>query len=137
MKTLRPAFTIIEILISVIIITLAIIPVIQVHTSNHQQITYITERNKRSLEDSLFLSPNILSHHKEDKTAYDIAQKFFNIKDFESREILKNIRRDIFLPKEQSLLSLEEQGGPAATVNEIILKDKHSSAYYHFTLEGF
>lgn len=137
MKQLRPAFTIIEILISVIIITLAIIPVLKVHTSNHEQIVYISERNKRSLEDSLYLSKNILLHHQDNKTAYEVLEKFFRIKDDESREILKKSSRDVFIPEERKILSMEEQGGPSAIVNEIMLKDKHSSTYYHFNLEGF
>jgi len=137
LKTLRPAFTIIEILISVIIITLAIIPVLKIHTSNHGQISYISERNKRSLEDSLYLSSSTLSYHKENKTAYDALEKFFKIDDFKSREILKKTSRDIFIPEEKKLLSLEDEGAPSAIVNEIMMKDKHSSIYHHFTLEGF
>jgi hypothetical protein len=137
LKTLRPAFTIIEILISVIIITLAIIPVLKVHSTNHEQIVYISERNNRSLEDSLYLSKNIMMHHQDNKTAYDVVRKFFKVQDLESREILKQSSRDIFIPEEIRVFSLEEQSGPTATVNEIMLKDKHSSIYRHFTLEGF
>ena len=137
MKTLRPAFSIIEILISVIIIMLAIVPVLKIHTSNHEQIVYISERNKRSLEDSLYLSSNILSYHKENKNAYDILSKLFRIKEFESRDILKKTDRDILIPEERDILPMEEQAGPSTTVREIILKGKHSSTYYHFTFEGF
>jgi len=137
LRRLRPAFTIIEILISVIIITLAIVPVLKVHTSNHEQIVYISERNKRSLEDSLYLSSTVFRHHKDNKTAYDILEKEFKISDSKSREILKSTSRDIFIPEEMKLDSLENQGGPSAKVNEIMLKDKHSSIYHHFRLEGF
>lgn len=137
MKQLRPAFTIIEILISVIIISLAIIPVLKVHTSSHEQIVYITERNKRALQDSLYLSSNILNYHQDTKTAYDILGNFFKIKELESREILKKNSRDIFIPEEIKIIPLPEQGGPTAIVNEIMLKDKHSSNYYHFKLEAF
>jgi hypothetical protein len=137
LKQLRPAFTIIEILVSVIILSLAIIPVLKVHTSNQEQIVYLSERNKRSLQDSLFLSSNILNHHQDNKTAYEILEKFFKIKEQESREILKKISRDVFIPEEIRIIPLEEQGGPTAIVNEIMLKDKHSSIYHHFKLEGF
>lgn len=136
MKQLRPAFTIIEILVSVIILSLAIIPVLKVHTSNQEQIVYLSERNKRSLQDSLFLSSNILNHHQDNKTAYEILEKFFKIKEQESREILKKTSRDVFIPEEIRIIPLEEQGGPTAIVNEIMLKDKHSSIYYDFKLEG-
>jgi hypothetical protein len=137
LKQLRPAFTIIEILVSVIILSLAIVPVLKVHTSNQEQIVYLTERNKRSLQDSLFLSSNILNYHQDNKTAYEILEKFFKVKEQESREILKKISRDVFIPEEIRIITLEEQGGPTAMVNEIMLKDKHSSIYHHFKLEGF
>ena len=137
MKQLRPAFTIIEILISVIILSLAIIPVLKVHTSNHEQIVYLSERNKRSLEDSLYLDSSIFKYHRDNKTAYEILEKFFKVKEQESREILKKSSRDIFIPEEIKIISLEEQGGPTAIVNKIMLKDKHSSIYYQFKLESF
>ncbi len=142
MKTLRPAFTIIEVLISVIILSFAIIFVLQVHTDNQEQIVYISERNKLSLQDSLYLSPDILNHHKDNKTAYDILEKFFKINELKSREILKKNRRDIFIPEEIQIIppqdeSAQGESTPAAIVNEVMLKDKHSSIYYHFKLESF
>lgn len=137
MKKLRPAFTIIEILISVIILSLAIVPVLKVHTENHEQIVYISERNKRALQDSLYLSSNILQHHQDNKSAYEILESFFKIKEQESRKILKATSRDVFIPEEMNIIPIEEQDGPTATVNEVMLKDKHSSNYYYFKLEGF
>jgi hypothetical protein len=142
LKVLRPAFTIIEVLISVIIISFAIIFVLQVHTDNQEQIVYISERNKLSLQDSLYLSPDILSHHRDTKTAYDILEKFFKIEELKSREILKRHSRDIFIPEEINILPPENQSTqgqptPAAIVNEVMLRGKHSSIYYHFKLESF
>jgi competence protein ComGC len=137
LKQLRPAFTIIEILISVIIISLAIIPVLKIHTENHEQIVYISERNKRALQDSLYLSSNILQHHQDNKTAYEILESLFKIKEQESRQILKKSSRDVFIPEEIKIFPVQEQGGPSAIVNEVMLKDKHSSNYYHFSLEAF
>lgn len=137
MKRLRPAFTIIEILVSVIILSFAIIFVLQVHTDNREQIIYISERNKLSLQDSLYLSPEILQHHKDTKSAYDLLRRYFKIKEQESREILKQNSRDIFLPEAVTILSPPETQGPSATVNEIMLKGKHSSVYHRFELEPF
>lgn len=137
MKKLRPAFTIIEILVSVIIISFAIIFVLKVHTDNHEQIVYISERNKLSLQDSLYLSSNILKYHKDNKNAYDILEKFFKVKESESREILKKTSRDIFIPEEINIIPPPDNHGPTAVVNEIMLKDKHSSIYYHFKIESF
>ncbi|MDQ7047116.1 MAG: hypothetical protein Q9M39_05670 [Sulfurovum sp.] len=137
MKILRPAFTIIEILISVIILSFAIIFILQVHSDNQEQIVYITERNKHSLQDSLYLSPNILRHHKDTKSAYDIIERHFKIKELESREILKENERDIFIPEEIIILPPPDIQGPTTIVNEIMLKGQHSAIYYRFKLESF
>lgn len=137
MKQLRPAFTIIEILVSVIILSLAIVPVLKVHTDNHEQIVYISERNKRALQDSLYLDPTILQQHKETKTAYDMLSRTFKINELKSREILKKNERDIYIPEAIRITPLPEEGGPTAIISEVMLKDKHSSNYYEFTLDGF
>ena len=137
MKQLRPAFTIIEILISVIILSLAIVPVLKVHTDNREQVIYISERNKRALQDSLYVSSTILQQHQNTKTAYEILAKSFKINALESREILKKNSREIYIPEAIMITPLPEQGGPTAIVNEVMLKDKHSSNYYFFTLDAF
>ncbi len=137
MITLRPAFTIIEILIAVIIISFGIIFVLQLHSDNHEQIVYISERNKHSLQDSLYLSQNILRHHKDNKTAYAILERHFKIKESQSREILKKNTRNIYIPEEIRIIPPPETPGPTAIVNEIKLKDKHSSIYWHFKIQSF
>lgn len=137
MKALRPAFTIIEILISVVILSISIVFVLQVHSDNHEHIVYLSEKNKLALEDSLYLTTNILKHHKDNRTAYQVLERHFKVKELESREILKATSRDIFIPEEVRIDPPQEQAGPRAVVNEILLKDKHSSGYYHFSLESF
>ncbi|MFK5975632.1 MAG: prepilin-type N-terminal cleavage/methylation domain-containing protein [Sulfurovum sp.] len=137
LKKLQKAFTIIEVLISVLIISFAIIFVLKLHTDNEKQIIYISERNKLSLQDSLYLTRDILNHHKDNKSAYDILEKEFKIKKLESREILKNQTRDIFIPEEIKIIPPPEQPGPVAIVNEVLIKDKYSSIFYHFKLESF
>lgn len=137
MKNSTKAFTIIEVLISVMIISFAIIFVLKLHTENEKQIIYISERNKLSLQDSLYLTLNILDHDKDNKTAYDILESHFKIKELESREILKKQTRDINIPEEIKIIPPPEQRGPVAIVNEVMIKDKYSSIFYHFKLESF
>ncbi len=136
MKTLRPAFTIIEILISVIIISVSIIYVLKLHSQNHEQIVYISERNKLSLQDSLFLTDDVVRYHKERKEAYEVLQKHFKVRELKSREILKKNARDFFIPEPIKILPVEGYG-PTAIIDEIMLKDKHSSVYYHFKISNF
>ena len=136
MKPLRPAFTIIEILVSVIIISVSIVYVLKLHSQNREHIIYVTERNKLSLQDSLFLVDNVLQYHKEKKNAYDLLRSYFKIEDFKSRDILKKAERKYFIP-EAITLSPEEGFGPAATIQEIKLKDKYSSSYFRFKIRTF
>ena len=135
-KTLRSAFTIIEILISVIIISVSIIFVLKLHSQNHEQIVYISERNKLSLQDSLFLTDDVIRYHKDKKEAYEVLEKHFKVKESKSRELLKKNARDFFIPEPINILPVDGYG-PTAIVDEIMLKGKHSSIYYHFKITGF
>ncbi len=137
MHSLRSAFTIIEILISVIIISFGIIYVLRLHSDNEEQIVYLSERNKNALQDSLFLSTNVLRYHKEKKAAYDILENQIKVKESQSREILKETDRNIFIPEEIEILPPPETPGPTAIVNEIKLKGDHSSIYWHFKIQSF
>ena len=137
LKTLRSAFTLIELLISVVIISFAIIYVLKLYTTNKKQIVYISERNKRSLEDSLYLTKNILKHHKDTKSADDILSKYFRIKEFDSRDILKKNERSIYIPEEIRIYPPPDTPGPTAVVNEVKLKGLHSSIYWHFKITSF
>ena len=132
MKLLRPAFTIIEILVSVIIISFIITLAFKIHKDNHELIVYVSERNKRSLEDSLFLDHTILQYHQNKKSAYSILEKTFKITNSKSVEILKNKYRDIFIPEGMKIIFPQEMPPLNTTINKVMLKDTHSSIYYHF-----
>jgi len=135
-KTLRPAFTIIEILISVIIISVSIIYVLKLHSQNHEQIVYISERNKLSLQDSLFLTDDVIRYHKDKKEAYEVLRKHFKVTELNSREILKKNTRDFFIPEPLNIIP-DEGYGPTAVVDEIKIRDKYSSSYFHFKISNF
>ncbi len=136
LKKLRKAFTIIEILISVIIISFSIVYVLKIHSQNREQVIYLSERNKFALQDSLFLSDDVLKYYKEKKNAYEVLQPYFKIDDLKSREILKNISRNFFIPEPINLTS-DEDNGPSAIIQEIKLKDRYSSAYFRFKISNF
>jgi len=135
-KTLRPAFTLIEVLVSVLILSGSIVYALKIHSQNKEQIIYISERSKLSLQDSLFLLDDSTRYHKDKKEAYDVLRKYFKVEDQESREVLKNISREYFIP-EPIKLSTDEAQAPAAVVNEIKIKDKFSSSYFHFKINTF
>ena len=135
-KTSRPAFTLIEILISVLILSGTIVYALKIHSQNQEQIIYISERSKLSLQDSLFIADDALRYHKDTKTAYDIIERYFKVDDMRSREVLKKISREYFIPETIQLIA-DENEMPSAVVNEIKIKDKFSSSYFHFKINSF
>ncbi len=137
MQTLRPAFTLIEILIAISILSVTFLYVLKVHSDNAKHIVYLSERNKHSLEDSLYLSTNILRYHKDRRSAYDILERHIRVEEDESRKILKKSERSIFIPEEIKIIPPPDTRGPTAIVNEIKLKDKHSAIYWHFKIQSF
>jgi len=135
---LRPAFTILEILVSVVIISVSIIYVLKLHTSNREQIIYISERNKRALSDSLFLTRKILKYHKETKSAYDLLSDDIKVDKDESRQILKKEMRSIYTPDELIILPPPNSHmSYEARVNEVKLKGHHPSTYWHLKIVRF
>ena len=133
----RDGFTIIEVLISVLIISFGIIFILQIDSENENQIIYISKRNKLSLQDSIFLTSNITNYHMDKKSAYDILEKFIKVKKQEGRDILKNSYRDIFIPDPIEIKPPANEKGPVAEINEIMLKDNYSSTYYQFKVKSF
>ena len=132
----KAAFTLIEVLISVLIISGSIVYALQIHSQNHEQIVYISERAKLSLQDSLFVGGDTLRYHKDKKSAYDVIERYFRVDERKSREILRKIERTYTIPEVISL-SDGEEGMPSAEVSEIKIKDKYSSSYFHFKINAF
>jgi len=98
---------------------------------------YLAERNKNSLQDSLYLSTNILRYNKDNKAAYDILQRHFKIKEDQSRKILKDNNRSIYIPKEIRVFPPPNRPGVTAIVHEVILKNQHTASYWHFKVISF
>ena len=65
-----------------------------------------------------------------------IIEKYFKVDDLKSREILKKISREYFIPETIQLMA-EGEITPSAVVNEIKIKDKFSSFYFHFKINSF
>jgi len=137
MRHLKPAFTLIEVLISVMILSISIIAVFKIYNENQNRIVYVSERNKHALEDSLFLGDEVLRYHKENRTAYDLLQHEIKPNKNKSREILKHLSRDIYIPEPVRLTSSEDGRGITAQIEEIKIKGTFSSSYYHFKITSF
>ena len=136
LKTYRHAFTLIEVLVSVVILSTSIFYVMQIYNQNHAQAQYINKRNSEALEDSLFLTNSTLRYDKETKNAYDLLHYTFKDLDNESRQFLKKTERAIRISDPVKLRQTEGPG-PKAEVKKIFLKDTFSSAYYRFKIKSF
>ena len=119
-----------------LILSGTIVYALKIHSQNHEQIVYISERSKLSLQDSLFVADDTLRYHKDTKTAYDVVERYFKVDDLESREALKKISREYFIPEPIQLIA-DENEAPAAVVDEIKIKDQFSSSYFHFKINAF
>ena len=113
----------------------AIVFALQVHSENHAQILYISEKGKLSMQDSLFVGEDTISYHKSKKNAYDVIGKYFKVDKLESRAILKEISREYNIAEPLILNSEKKnQNIPSATVERINIKDNFSSSYLHFKI---
>jgi len=134
-KHTRKAFTLIELLVSVAIISTSFVFILKLHSTNKKQIVYLSERNKRALSDSLFVTRKIFKYHKDKKLAYDILRDDLKVDELESREILKKEEREIFIPDEIEIIPPPDTRGYSAIVNEVKLKGHHSSHFWHFRIK--
>jgi len=135
-RYIKKAFTLIEVIISIIILSTSIIIVLKIHSRTREDIEYIVKRNKYALQDSLFVSRDAFKFHKETKSAYDILSNKFRIDNLESRDILKNINRTIFIPEPYRTRHIDAENMPDAIIEEIKMKDKFSSYYFHFNINS-
>lgn len=126
-----PAFTIIEVLVSVVLISIVVLGIVKIQQDNSDMAIYISDRSKHELANTLFLGKNIMKYHKDEKDAYTIISDRFKVSDFKSREILKETKRQIFISEP---LKLEDDSLPIE-INEIMLKGQYSSRFIHFELK--
>jgi competence protein ComGC len=135
----RKAFSIIEILVSVAIIAYAIIFVLKIHSENHEQIIYISERNKQVLEDSLYgISKQIRRYDKSTKSAGDLLHtQGVRPDELVSREVLKQSKRTISVPEEVKIIPPPDVEQASGTAQEIKLKGDYHSSYWHITIRSF
>ncbi len=131
----KKAFTLIEVMVSVIIISIVVMGILKQQSLNTNMATYLLKRGDAELDNTLFLSKSIKRYHEENKTAYDVLLDEFSIKDLESREILREVSRNIHITEEIEIpIVVDEASGQEFTffTNEILLKENYSARYYTF-----
>ncbi len=127
MKNLRSAFSLVEILISVMIISVVIVAIAKIDSQNISMAEYISNRSKAEFENTLFLTKEALKYNKDEKDAYTLLRGF-KISKIKSKNYLKSIKRKIYIeraiPIKESIVPIE--------LNVIMLKSKYSARYHRF-----
>jgi len=128
----RKAFTLIEIIVSVTIISIVVIGAMKLQDSNRDMALYIQERGNNELDNSLFLNANISKFDKSKKSAYDILSDEFEFSD-ETKTLLKEIEKNINITEDREIPILKDDT-PLFTfyTNEILLKGKYPARYFTF-----
>jgi len=128
----REAFTIIEVLISVVLISIVALGAVKLQQESRNMALYLSDRSKYELSNTLFLGKEVFRYHKEKKDAYTLLERSFKVKDFKSRDTLKNIHRNIFI---SDPLEMPEGDAVPVRINEILLKDRFPARYLHFEIQ--
>ena len=127
-QNLRSAFTIIEVIVSVIIISIVVLGITKINKQNIDMAEYIANRNKSELSNSLFLTKEAFRYDKSEKDAYTLLHGM-KISKLESRQYLKSIKRKIYIDKN---IKLDKTPIPLK-VNAIMLQSKYATKYYRFS----
>jgi len=127
----QQAFTIIEVLVSVVLISVVALSAIKLQQENRTMALYLSDRSKNELSNTLFLSREAMRYHKEKKDAYTLVSSRFKISDTESRKILGKIERTIFV---SDPVKLSDETLPIKA-NEILLQGDYPARFFHFEMQ--
>ena len=132
----KKAFTLIEVIMSVIIVSIVVMGAMQVQEQNSDMATYLLKRGNSELDNALFLTEKVQRYSKDKKSAYDMLVDEFSIKDSQSRDILKKIEKQINTTEANPIpVGATEEDGPPLFVfysSEILLNGDYPARYYRF-----
>jgi prepilin-type N-terminal cleavage/methylation domain-containing protein len=127
----QQAFTIIEVLVSVVLISIVALGAVKLQQESRAMALYLSDRSKSELSNTLFLGKEVMRYHKDEKDAYSLISRTFKLTDDTSREILKESKRSIFI---SDPIKLSDETLPVK-VNEIMLKGNYPSRFFHFEVQ--
>ncbi len=90
MKQTNKGFTLIEVLVSVVILSVVAVGLFDVSSKGKQNYIFLKEKTKFDRLSSLPLMHNDQKHHNKDKTLYDFIRYDYNIDDDDLRKYLKS-----------------------------------------------
>ena len=125
---MKKAFTIIEIIVSTIIIAVVVIGLLKINKQNADMTEYISLRNKSELSNSLFLTKEAFKYDKSKKDAYTLLSKM-PIKNSKTKDYLKKLEKKIYIDKD---IPTEKMLVPIK-LNALMIKSQFATRYYRFT----
>ena len=131
----KKAFTLIEVIMSVVIVGLIVMGILQQQSQNSDMAEYLLKRGNSALDNGLFLTQKVQRYTKDTKSAYDLLIDEFSIRDLESRDILRKIEKKINITEELEIpISMEEGQAPMFIfyTNEVLLNGAYPARYYTF-----
>ena len=133
-NSIKKAFTLIEVIVSVIIVSIVVVGALKLQSQNSDMANYLLKRGNAELDNSLFLTKRVERYDKSEKNAYEILVDEFKIKDDDSRQLLKKIVKKINITEEAPIPIESEEMGVLFTFysHEILLNGEYPSRYYTF-----
>jgi len=131
----KKAFTLIEVIMSVIIVGMIVMGILQQQSQNTDMAEYLLKRGNSALDNGLFLTKKVQRYTNDTKSAYDLLIDEFSIRDLESRDILRKIEKKINITEDLEIpISMEEGQAPMFIfyTNEILLNGDYPARYYTF-----
>ena len=128
-KLLRQAFTLMEILISVIIITVVAFSLLEIYSQNRSFAVYINQRPLISLTSTLYNFVDLEKYDKSEKDVYELIRNDFDIKNDSVRQYLKKVKKKIEVKDEKEILE-EATYGIGIFSREYRLKDKVTTSFF-------
>ncbi|NKQ40586.1 MAG: prepilin-type N-terminal cleavage/methylation domain-containing protein [Sulfurovum sp.] len=125
---MRKAFTLMEIMVSVVLIAIVVLGIIKLQKENIFMAKYIAGRVQSELSNTLFLGKEALKYDKDEKDAYTLLSSMRIRKD-ESKEILKKIKRKIYISEP---LPIGEIPIPIE-LRAVMLKSEYSARFYRIS----
>ena len=132
-KLNKKAFTIIELLVSVVLISIVIAAILQMQQQTRDMAVYISDRSKSEFTNTIFAIDESERYHGSKKDAYTIISKSFKFNDFKNKEILEKKEKNIFVTDSIKLVEIEDMPPIPFEVKKILLKGNSSSMFYRFS----
>jgi len=122
---MRKAFTLMEIMVSVVLIAIVVLGIIKLQKENIFMAKYIAGRVQSELSNTLFLGKTAARYNKDEKDAYTLLSPM-RIRNDKSKEILKKITRKIYVTEP---LPIGELPIPLE-LRAVMLKSEYSARFY-------